>query len=147
MNENSLSVLNATREWVEEMQTNLDSDLVEDMDIHPNIIEVLERRTAAVRREIASIDQKIKQLESRINQQFTDLRKHGYRIHSVFIHRGSVSFGHYWIYIYDFGKRLFRKYNDQYVSEVLDETEVFKHSAEPGSSPPTPYFLGMLSCL
>ena len=127
------------------MQTTLDPDLLEDIDIKPNVIEMLEHRAAAVRREIESIDQEIKELESRINQQFTDLRKYGYRIHSVFIHRGSVSFGHYWIYIYDFQKRLFRKYNDQYVTEVTDETEVFKHSVEPGSSPPTPYFLGMSS--
>lgn len=139
-------MLDAAREWVEGMQANLDTDLIEEMDIQPNVVEMLERRTAAVRREVESIDQNIKELESRINQQFTDLRKHGYRIHSVFIHRGSVSFGHYWIYIYDFQKRLFRKYNDQYVTEVLDEAEVFKHSVEPGSSPPTPYFLGKLSC-
>jgi ubiquitin carboxyl-terminal hydrolase 25/28 len=105
---------------------------------------ILEQRAAAVRREVELIDKNIKDLESRINQQFTDLRKYGYRIHSVFIHRGSVTFGHYWIYIYDFQKRLFRKYNDQYISEVVDESEVFRHS-DTDQQPPTPYFLGMPS--
>lgn len=34
------------------------------------------------------IEEEIKDREFRINDQFTNLRKHGYRIHSVFIHRG-----------------------------------------------------------
>lgn len=34
------------------------------------------------------IEEEIKDRESRINDQFTNLRRHGYRIHSVFIHRG-----------------------------------------------------------
>ncbi|KAL7269842.1 ubiquitin-specific protease ubp2 [Rhizina undulata] len=51
---------------------------------------------------------------------------------------GSVSFGHYWIYIYDFQAKIFRKYNDGYVTEVKDESEVFTHSDQ---QPPTPYFL------
>jgi hypothetical protein len=44
------------------------------------------------------------ELKTSLSNQFTDLYKYGYHIHSVFIHRGSVSFGHYWIYIYDFQK-------------------------------------------
>lgn len=53
---------------------------------------------------------------------------------------GSASFGHYWIYIYDFQRKLFRKYNDGYVTEVADPQEVFTHG---DINPPTPYFLGM----
>ncbi|KAI9777700.1 MAG: ubiquitin-specific protease ubp2 [Geoglossum umbratile] len=50
----------------------------------------------------------------------------------------TVSFGHYWIYIYDFQKNIWRKYNDGYVTEVTDEAEVFEQEA---SNPATPYFL------
>lgn len=114
------------------------------MAIDPSLVTTLEKRAAAVRREVDVIDKDIKALESRINQQFTDLRKHCYRIHSVFIHRGSVTFGHYWIYIYDFDKGIFRKYNDQYISEVVDVSEVFRHS-DTDAQPPTPYFLGGFS--
>lgn len=125
------------------MSGNLE-DGEEDMTIDPSLVTILEQRAAAVQHEVDMIDKDIKELESRINQQFTDLRKFCYRIHSVFIHRGSVTFGHYWIYIYDFDKRMFRKYNDQYISEVMDVSEVFRHS-DTDSHPPTPYFLGGFS--
>lgn len=55
------------------------------------------------------------------------------------MHRGSVSFGHYWIYIYDFNRDIWRKYNDEYVTEVQNLDEIFK-SNDP-ANPPTPYFL------
>jgi hypothetical protein len=45
------------------------------------------------------------ELKTSLSNQFADLHKYGYHIHSVFIHRGSVSFGHYWLYIYDFRRR------------------------------------------
>lgn len=35
------------------------------------------------------LDKNITDLKSRIKQQFTDRRKYGYRLHSVFIHRGT----------------------------------------------------------
>lgn len=38
-----------------------------------------------------ALEQDIKDRESRINSQFTDMHKHGYRIHSVFIHRGEFT--------------------------------------------------------
>lgn len=34
------------------------------------------------------LDNLVDKLKSRIKQQFTDRRKYGYRLHSVFIHRG-----------------------------------------------------------
>lgn len=53
---------------------------------------------------------------------------------------GSATFGHYWIYIYDYQNKIFRKYNDGYVTKVSDESEVFTH--DDNNHPPTPYFLG-----
>ena len=52
---------------------------------------------------------------------------------------GSVSFGHYWIYIYDFKEKIWRKYNDEYVIAVTDPKEVFEHLDS--NNPATPYFL------
>jgi len=52
---------------------------------------------------------------------------------------GSVSFGHYWIYIYDFKEKIWRKYNDEYVTTVTDPKEVFEHLDS--NNPATPYFL------
>jgi len=37
------------------------------------------------------LDKDITNLKSRIKQQFTDRRQYGYRLHSVFIHRGKIN--------------------------------------------------------
>lgn len=51
---------------------------------------------------------------------------------------GTASFGHYWIYIYDFKEKIWRKYNDEHVDRVDDLKQVF---GQEGSNPATPYFL------
>lgn len=78
-----------------------------------------------------------------IASQFADFRKLGYRLYAVFMHRGSVSFGHYWIYIFDFRKQVWRKYNDEQVTEVQNPEEIFR--AEYSRNPATPYFLVYLN--
>lgn len=86
-----------------------------------------------------AINHQIRSLTSNINSQFVDFRNLPYRLHSVFIHRGMVNSGHYWIYIHDFERNIWRKYNDAYVTEVKDVKEIYE--AEPGNRPATPYFL------
>ena len=88
-----------------------------------------------------AIDSQVNDLKSNISSQFNDrgYQKFPYRLQSVFIHRGFHNSGHYWIYIYDFAKEQWRKYNDGYVTEVKDATEIFFQ--EPGERPATPYFL------
>lgn len=54
---------------------------------------------------------------------------------------GTATFGHYWIYIFDFHRNIWRKYNDSYVSEVTDEKEVFGDSNDSYNRPATPYYL------
>lgn len=51
---------------------------------------------------------------------------------------GTATFGHYWIYIYDFKHRIWRKYNDGYVTEVKDEREIYEQEPR---YPATPYYL------
>lgn len=77
------------------------------------------------------------ELKKKIQTQFEDLQNVGYRCHSIFVHRGQASFGHYWIYINDFKNKIFRKYNDEYVTEVPYK-EVFDDNEE---NTATPYFL------
>lgn len=74
-----------------------------------------------------------------ISSQFADYHNLPYRLYAVFVHHGSVSFGHYYIYIFDFEKNIWRKYNDEYVTEVQNLDEIFKGDST--SNPPTPYFL------
>lgn len=85
------------------------------------------------------VESQIKHLNTNIQSQFNDLRSLPYRLHSVFIHRGYVSSGHYWIYIYDFARKMWRNYNDGYVTEVKDTKEIFERDSE--TRPSTPYFL------
>lgn len=85
------------------------------------------------------MEKEIESTKAKIFHQFDGYQALPYRLYAVFIHHGSVNFGHYWIYIYDFKKNIWRKYNDTYVTEVQDPDEIFKCQEE--QNPPTPYFL------
>jgi ubiquitin carboxyl-terminal hydrolase 25/28 len=86
-----------------------------------------------------AVDQEIQKIQDMLSNQFSSFRKLPYRLYAVFVHHGSVSFGHYWIYIHDFHKDVWRKYNDEYVTEVQNLDEIFKNTDT--NNPPTPYFL------
>ena len=86
-----------------------------------------------------AVENNITDLQIRIQRQFSELKNLPYCLYAVFVHRGSVSFGHYWIYIYDFRKNIWRKYNDEYVTEVQDQAEIFDNLND--TNPSTPYFL------
>lgn len=88
---------------------------------------------------ISALEVQIRNLKTNIASQFNDLHEWPYRLQSVFFHVGSINSGHYWIYIYDFSKEMWRKYNDWHVTKVEDAKEIFKQ--ESGERPPTPYFL------
>ena len=79
----------------------------------------------------------LEQTRTKIEHQFDDMTEHGYQIHSIFIHKGDASYGHYWIYIRDQESGQFFKYNDELVSAV-DDAEVFDFREQ---NPATPYFL------
>ncbi|KAL8663826.1 MAG: hypothetical protein Q9202_003511 [Teloschistes flavicans] len=113
----------------------------DDLGISSDFRAEIAKAAAATRKELAAINQRIKDVTSFISSQFVDdgFRKLAYRLQSVFIHIGSASYGHYWIYIRDFKRNIWRKYNDESVSAVTDISPIF--DAEPGDRPPTPYFL------
>jgi len=98
-----------------------------------------------IRKRLKEIDEELEMLESRtenlkgaISSEFSDLQDVAYRLQSAFIHHGGADSGHYFIYIYDFAEKLWRKYNDGYVTEVKAE-EVF--AQDNSLNPATPYFL------
>lgn len=105
--------------------------------VKQSTITVLDRQIRKLSAKIETITSRISELEELISNQFASMRKVGYRIHSIFVHRGQATFGHYWVYINDFQTGTFRKYNDEYITEVPRE-EVFDESDE---STATPYFL------
>ena len=94
----------------------------------------------AITDRIAELQTEIKDLEAKIDSQFAELTKIRYHLHSVFMHRGGPSSGHYWVYIFDFEQDIWRRYNDGYVTEVDDDQEIYGKDALE-SRPATPYFL------
>ncbi|KAF8449694.1 hypothetical protein BGX38DRAFT_1187333 [Terfezia claveryi] len=130
--------LDAVRSWIEEINDSEDKDLLGDAPL-PELLNGLDNGIKESTEELNEINERLEVLRTKTAAQFEGLANHGYRIHSVFIHRGSVSFGHYWIYIYDFKEKIWRKYNDEYVTAATDPREVFEHLDS--NNPATPYFL------
>ncbi|EQL34025.1 ubiquitin thiolesterase [Blastomyces dermatitidis ATCC 26199] len=103
---------------------------------------ILSRLTAVeemARDEIKCLEARERDLVALLDSQFTDLRHLPYRLYAVFVHHGSVEFGHYYIYIFDYDKNIWRKYNDSEVTEVHSKSEIFE--SQNLTNPPTPYFL------
>lgn len=55
---------------------------------------------------------------------FSEMNEMAYRLHAVICHGGGYGSGHYWVWIYDFEKDLWRKYNDETVDVHLDNLKV-----------------------
>ncbi len=117
-------------------------DWLKDQDFgKPETIEVLEKQVKKIDDELINIYQKTHELENKIDHHFDSFQKHGYSIFAIFIHRGEANYGHYWIYIKDKKRGMFRKYNDEIVSEV-STAEVFNFDE---GNTATPYFLGYVA--
>jgi len=81
-------------------------------------------------------------LSQQVKEAFVDMRKHPYRLHAAFFHRGSAGGGHYWVYIFDHKKEIWRKYNDDRVTIVQNRNEIFGRPAQDNwGPPPNPYLL------
>ncbi|KAL1602675.1 ubiquitin-specific protease ubp2 [Paraconiothyrium brasiliense] len=82
----------------------------------------LNQRADELRPELSEIHERMDKLETHIDSVFKDCQDHPYRLHAIFMHAGSSSGGHYWIYIYDFQHDIWRKYNDETVTLESEET-------------------------
>lgn len=117
----------------------LTSDAIKKLDlpIDMNTLEVLDLEIDRLDNALLGINNELEMLQNNISQQFTGFNKIGYSIFAIFIHRGQASYGHYFIYIRDPKSNVYRKYNDEIVSEVSME-EVFNFSE---GNTATPYYL------
>ncbi|KFY29587.1 hypothetical protein V494_08632 [Pseudogymnoascus sp. VKM F-4513 (FW-928)] len=123
--------LHATKDFIQSLGD-------EEVGINPDLAGALEERANEISNELEAISKELSSLKLKLQEQFTDLRKHRYRLQAVFIHRGTNAFGHYWIYIYDFAHDIWREYNDERVSIVEDRTRIFGQASTGGA---TPYYL------
>ncbi len=121
------------------------ADEENDLGISPTAITTLEALAEQTRAELNTLETRSTDLFRQADTNFTDLRTQAYRLHAAFFHRGTGTSGHYWIYIYDFKKEIWRKYNDGYVTEVKDTNEIFRSPTQADKNawagPPNPYFL------
>ncbi|KAL8915497.1 MAG: hypothetical protein Q9171_000062 [Xanthocarpia ochracea] len=101
--------------------------------------EAIKQAAVEAEEELDSIKTHIEDLTTSIRSQFLDRQTLPYRLQSAFIHRGSAASGHYWIYIRDFKRNLWREYNDETVSAVIQRSQIFDEDKNP--RPATPYFL------
>ncbi|KAJ5606404.1 hypothetical protein N7510_009185 [Penicillium lagena] len=127
-----------TQTALQELDQDIDSDGPSE-EVKSTLPNELEQVSGTAKEELCAVEQEIKDTQAMISSQFADYRNLAYQLYAVFVHHGSVTFGHYYIYIYDFQKDIWRKYNDEYVTEVQNLDEIFKNDKD--HNPPTPYFL------
>ncbi|KIV95527.1 hypothetical protein, variant 1 [Exophiala mesophila] len=113
-----------------------------DLDVDPNTIATLGALADSTRTELEDLRVRATDISQQIKEAFVDMRKHPYRLHAAFFHRGSAGGGHYWVYIYDHQKEIWRKYNDDHVTVVQNRNEIFgKPPQDSYNVPPNPYLL------
>lgn len=118
-----------------------------------------------LRQELSNLEVEIKNINTQLSELFSPYRCVPYRLHAVFIHRGTAVGGHYWVYICDFssssapnltspyfqtgtssnnGGGTWRCYNDSSVTPVADpEKTIFSEEIinNPGIHRATPNLL------
>jgi ubiquitin carboxyl-terminal hydrolase 25/28 len=129
-----LDALLATKNYIQM----LEEEEIDGILVNPTLSEALNERGAEIVRELDAIAEETTILKKKLQDQFTDMLEHRYRLQAVFIHRGTSTYGHYWIYIYDFERDIWREYNDERVSVVSDRKQIFEQT---GANGPTPYYL------
>ncbi|EPX72684.1 ubiquitin carboxy terminal hydrolase Ubp2 [Schizosaccharomyces octosporus yFS286] len=105
--------------------------------ISKKLPQLLHEETEKISMELERLAQEERQTQKERMHLFDNHINHSYDLLAIFIHRGQATFGHYWTYMRDLKTDVFRKYNDEYVTEV-DESEVF---ADTTGNTANPYML------
>lgn len=72
----------------------------------------------------AKVEEEKDKVKEQLASLFSDMKSVAYRLHAVICHGGGLGSGHYWVWIFDFQKRVWRKYNDERVEEHNDSAKV-----------------------
>ncbi|KAI1333760.1 hypothetical protein F5Y15DRAFT_326886 [Xylariaceae sp. FL0016] len=56
-------------------------------------------------------------------ESFADMKQQRYRLHAVICHGGGMNAGHYWVWVRDFQRNVWYKYNDSLVTEDTRESQ------------------------
>ncbi|PVH14177.1 uncharacterized protein CXQ87_002302 [Candidozyma duobushaemuli] len=133
--ETKLSAIDSLQATKKFLETKLST--FPELSIKPETIEAIGDQITEFKGKLQSIHDEIKVLQEKSSNQFDDYQKVGYTLFAIFIHRGEASYGHYWVYIKDLKRNIFRKYNDDSVTEV-PASEVLNF-AEGNTA--TPYYM------
>ncbi|GAA5867533.1 hypothetical protein JCM1840_002542 [Sporobolomyces johnsonii] len=96
--------------------------------VTPELAEETAMEANDLESEISALRQRVVELRSEIEQIWERGEKAPYELVSVFIHRGTASSGHYFIYQRDSrNPRRWLKYNDSLITEV-DRDEIFRET-------------------
>ncbi|CAG8574409.1 42246_t:CDS:10, partial [Gigaspora margarita] len=128
----TVELLKFTSDFVQSIK-NDDSDFIFDENFDWRLSEI-EQERLRVNKRIDDIQHRITSLRNELKELYCDMKECAYRLYAVFIHSGQATFGHYWIYIYDFEKNRWLKYNDSYVTKVEDY-EVFADTTGKTANP------------
>jgi len=136
------SVLQDAKLVLEYLATIPADPISEELNIDPNITATLGLIVDQARSELEAIRSRMDHLTQQIKEAFVDMRKNPYRLHAAFFHRGGAAGGHYWVYVFDHKKEVWRKYNDDRVSIVQNRNEIFGKPTQDNWGPaPNPYLL------
>lgn len=133
--ETKLSVVDALRATLKYLETKITDS--QQLSIKPETINVIKEQIDNLKARLQVINDQLNGLQEKVSSQFSSYQKTGYSLFAIFIHRGEASYGHYWVYIKDPHKNVYRKYNDDNVTEV-PASEVLNFSA---TNTATPYYV------
>lgn len=133
--ETKLSVVDALIATLKYLETKVAPS--EEFAVSPDTIEVIRQQIDHLKDRLQKVNTQINDLQGKISSQFLSYQKVGYSLFAIFIHRGEASYGHYWVYIKDPHKNVYRKYNDDNVTEV-PASEVLNFTE---NNTATPYYV------
>lgn len=107
------------------------------LSIRQETLDAISYQITELKTRLQVIHDQLETLQSKVSSQFSSYQKTGYSLFAIFIHRGEASFGHYWVYIKDPHRNIYRKYNDDNVTEV-PASEVLNFTE---SNTATPYYV------
>lgn len=126
------------------------TEKIDGLSLATETVEKMSELSQLVHDERTDVKSRISVLEQQIKDSFTDaaFRKQEYKLHAAFFHRGTSGSGHYWIYMFDHVNEIWRKYNDDHVTQVNNLNEIFGNPTEDRNNPnwsainpANPYFL------
>ena len=133
--------LETTSKYFSQLQS--DATMIDDEDplaVPEDLPLSLEQRKQHIELDLNEISSRRSKLQSKLNTIFTGFDSVEYYLHTVFMHRGGPASGHYIAYIKDFQHDVWRKYDDDRVTEVDNpQQDIFGRDSSP--NPWTPYCL------